>query len=458
MKKFLTLLTAVVLLAGCYKDDVNDLKDDVNGLKDEINRLKERMEQYENLLDAINKKLYVTNYEMKDGYYIITLSDGSTLSVSNCVITMANGMMTFVFADGRTISIDAATPDVTITEPAGGFVFDKMKWLRIQPQVTGSGSIDCSWLLDGEKIADTKDLLHVFAKAGTYQLDFKATNGMGESVKTIMVTVTDKTYTNGIMHVYEYLPAPGQFINTMPEATDADTPETMRQKAESALTEGSMICLGGFGGYVVFGFDHTIVNREGNDFVVLGNAYSGWAEPGVIMVSYDANDNGLPDGEWYEIAGSEYNKPTTIKNYEMTYYRPESEPSNPNEPDYIRWTDNRGQSGYLSKNGNHNQTYFPLWTGDSYTLKGTFMEAKIYDASDNGINWVNPAYDWGYADNWANNDEKAQIDIDWAVDKNGNPVKLKGIDFVRVHTGNRADGGWLGEVSTEVSGFTDLNF
>ena len=52
---------------------------------------------------------------------------------------------------------------------------------------------------------------------------------------------------------------------------------------------------------------------------------------------------------------------------------------------------------------------------------------------------------------------KGQIDISWAVDKNGSAVNLKGIDFVRVYSANRAEGGWLGEVSTEVSGFKDLN-
>ena len=41
------------------------------------------------------------------------------------------------------------------------------------------------------------------------------------------------------------------------------------------------------------------------------------------MVSVDVNGNGLPDDEWYELAGSEYQKPSTIKNYEITYYRPD---------------------------------------------------------------------------------------------------------------------------------------
>ena len=264
-------------------------------------------------------------------------------------------------------------------------------------------------------------------------------------------------YANGITRVFDYFPAPGQFVNTMPAATEEDTPETMRQKAEEALTNGSMITLGGFGGYVVFGFDHTIINREGNDFIVLGNAFANSAEPGVIMVSVDSNGNGLPDDEWYEIAGSEYHKPTTIFNYEITYYKPDSEPANQNELKYIHWTDSQGKSGFLSKNGSHTQTYYPLWMGERYTLSGTLMEPNLYDISGNGTNWINTPYVWGYADNWPNNDARAQIDIDWAVDKNGNPVKLKGIDFVKIYTGNRAEAGWLGELSTEVSGFIDLN-
>ena len=65
----------------------------------------------------------------------------------------------------------------------------------------------------------------------------------------------------------------------------------------------------------------------------------------------------------------------------------------------------------------------------------------------------NRLYVVGYTDNFPNNDPRTQIDIDRAVDKNGKPVRLKGIDFVKVYT----EGGWSGEISTEVSGFTDLN-
>ena len=450
MKKILFLLSAFILLTGCYQDDINDLKKDVDDLKS-------RLTQYEGLLDALSKQLYVERYEAKDGYYILSMSDGTQLTVSNCSIALADGMMTFTFSDGRTVSMDAAAPKILIPTPAGGFVIDKMKWLRILPEVENTTGITYKWLLGQKEIANKKDLLYVFAEAGVYNLQFIATNGMGESTHQITVTVNSKTYVNGITKVYAYVPAPGQFVNTLPEATSGDTSETMRLMAETRLKDGSMISLGGFGGYVVFGFGHTVVNREGNDFTVLGNATINSAEPGVILVSYDANGNGLPDDEWFEIAGSEYHKPSTIKNYEITYYKPASEPDNPNEPDYIRWTDNRGKSGYLSKNQHHTQSFYPLWMGESYTLKGTFMEATVNDQSGDGALWVSPAYEWGYVDNWPNTDTRAQIDMDWAVDKEGNPVRLQGIDFVKIHTGNRAAAGWVGEISTEVSGFNDLN-
>ena len=69
---------------------------------------------------------------------------------------------------------------------------------------------------------------------------------------------------------------------------------------------------------------HTIKNVEGKrDFRVLANAFyananpdpnapvGGSCEPGVIMVAYDANKDGVPnDNEWYEIAASSHVDPT----------------------------------------------------------------------------------------------------------------------------------------------------
>ena len=510
MKKILFLMASIFLLAACSSDDEVLNEKDNQLLLDQI-------EQQVKLKSAADKQHRVAAYEAKQDNFVVTLSDESEIALPNTssfftigedgnwwidgtktaieakaeskitfnqngvwiiddtdtgialkgdkekndleivAIVLEENSMVFIFADGSTINLETNAPEIILIEPADGFEVDMMQWLRLSPEVKNGDLSTFEWTMDEEVIANSNELLHVFAEAGTYDIEFTVRNNMGAATKKLTVTVNEQTYNNKIAKVYEFLPAPGQFVNKMPAATADDDAESMLVKANEVLTSGGMISLGGFGGYVTFGFDHTIVNREGNDFVVLGNAMPNSAEPGVIMVSYDANGNGLPDDEWFEIEGSQHSAESTIKEYEMTYYRPTEEPSDPNEPNYIRWTDNQGQEGYIAKNSFHRQSFYPMWKSESISYKGTYLAATMYDESGNGTMWKSPAYEFGYADNWANNDERAQIDIDWAIDKDGNKVKLKGIDFVRVHTSTRAAGGWLGEVSTEVSGFKDLN-
>ncbi len=52
---------------------------------------------------------------------------------------------------------------------------------------------------------------------------------------------------------------------------------------------------------------------------------------------------------------------------------------------------------------------------------------------------------------------KSHFKIDWAVDSEGNPVDLPGVDFIKIYTGVNQFNGWLGECSTEVMGVTDLH-
>ena len=126
-----------------------------------------------------------------------------------------------------------------------------------------------------------------------------------------------------IHKVFEYRPAPGQFVNKYPEYKEGDTHEDMIRKVEEAIAgdKKGLVTLGAYGGYIVFGFNHLVENKPGKyDFKIWGNAYysnpalaAGSSEPGIVMVSYDANGNDLPDDPWYELAGSEYYKPQTIK-------------------------------------------------------------------------------------------------------------------------------------------------
>ncbi len=454
MKKILFVCTAAVMLlaGGCYKDDIDDLKD-------EVNKLKEQMTQYENLLNALNNRLYITDYEVEKTGYVITLSDGSKLNVRNSsdfvAVSLENNVMTFTFGDGKTVQLPVATPEASIAVPEGGFAVDKMQWIRIRPTVKDFEGATFRWMSGETEISAEKDLLHVFDAPGVYRLTFSATNNIGKIELPVTVTVNDAVYVNGVWRVHEYLPAPGQFTNVLPACDDKDTPATATKKAEDALRDGSMICLGAYGGYVVMGFDHTIVNKPGvSDFKVSGNGFPGNAEPGIITVSYDADGNGLPDDEWYEIAGSAHKLPATVRNYEITYYKPNPIGGN------VRWTDNRGGEGTVDRNAFHTQaSYFPLWNaGDKLTFKGTLLPPNARNTGTAEQPYrVLDAYDWGYADNQSNASEKSDIDIDWAEDKNGNPVHLKGIDFVKVYTGVNQKTDRLGETSTEVFGVVDLH-
>ena len=285
-----------------------------------------------------------------------------------------------------------------------------------------------------------------------------------------------------IAKVYDYCPAPGQHINLVPEWDEGDTKATMLQKASEQLvgqgvdSEG-MVSLGGFGGYVVFGFDHSVVNVSGEcDFKVYGNAakdamYPDYytSETGIVMVSVDVNGNGLPDDPWYELAGSDYSAASTLKNQAITYYKPAADRAAIADPDpvntyitdrtYIKWMlgDNEENTGYIMRNSFKTQSYWPNWVDDaSMQFTGTLLASNVEDRSGNGTHYVATARGWGYVDDLPNNEVEG-FDIDWAVDASGNKVKLSKIDFVKVYTAVNFYAGWVGEVSTEVIGAEDLH-
>lgn len=269
---------------------------------------------------------------------------------------------------------------------------------------------------------------------------------------TLLSGVVSASAVNPEMNkVYEFIAAPGQFVNTLPEWEEGDDEEAMCIKALDMMRDGGFISLGVYGGYVTVGFETTIVNVENKrDIYIQGNMFNGGAEPGVVMVSYDINGNGLPDDEWFEIAGSEYKN--SVLNYEITYRHPAS------ADDDIEWTDNKGGSGKVLKNQYHKQPYWPQWLDDKETL--IFHGTRLPDNSTNqgtedAPYYVLDAFEYGYADNQPNMangeyNDAAKIDIDWAVDANGNSVKMPGVDFVRIYTGINQYNGWIGECSTEV--------
>lgn len=261
--------------------------------------------------------------------------------------------------------------------------------------------------------------------------------------------------------IYEFKQAPGQFANDLVKT------DVLLGNAGNGL-----VSLGGYGGYIVFGFDHSISNAAGADLGIYGNPLIGvgmeFSEPGIVSVMQDANKNGLPDDVWYELAGSDYNDAATLKNYKITYYRPAK------LSDDIRWTDNQGREGLILRNQFHAQDYFPAWaTANEISFTGTLLKNTLMP----GEIISNKPFSFGYADNGSGEYVSLQeqlgrgyntFDIDWAVDATGKKVSLAAIDFVKVYTGQNSNGNpfhpdnnndrsrYIGEISTEFGGAVDL--
>ena len=252
-----------------------------------------------------------------------------------------------------------------------------------------------------------------------------------------------------INRVFEYMPAPGQFVNQLPQYEQGDDAAAMAAKCLDALQYGGMVTLGGFGGYITAGFNAPVRNLDGNDFRVDGNSYTANAEPGVVWVSADVNQNGLPDDVWYEICGSERKEGRATIGYAITYTKPVT-------PDGDSpWSASDSRTGSIIHNIYHSQPYYPQWYGnDEITFTATLLPDNV--TYENGI-YKMSSFGYGYADNLPNSPENSAFDIDWAVNADGTPAGLESIDFIKIQTGVIGCNSITGELSTEITLITNLN-
>ena len=290
--------------------------------------------------------------------------------------------------------------------------------------------------------------------------------------------------------VIEYCPAPGQFINNLPSIDAGMSQEERLKVCEEQLKDGNPVCLGAAGGYITLSLDQPIKNGKGSDLRILGNAFysqsdpvygdatiGGNVEPGIVYAGVGASPE---TAQWYELAGSEYYT-TQRHNFKITYHKPTAETGDHSLPcptfdKYIRsaasWTEPDGtpcdSTGYLMKNSFHMQSYWPQWEDkEEITFHGSRLPDNAINYGGDGSDADNPQY-WityryasdshGYADAAPNSDDTyTTFDLDWAVDKNGNPVNLDHADFIRIQTGVLQQCGWTGETSTEVAGLVNLH-
>lgn len=257
------------------------------------------------------------------------------------------------------------------------------------------------------------------------------------------------------LKVFEYQPAPGQFIgeSSMGFSGSEKSVADALLYAQKRLESGSLISLGGFGGYITVGFSEPIANGSSYDLAVRGNGIPTSSEPGIVYVMRDTNGNGLPDDTWYELAGSDTDADGSQADYSVTYFRPTAERQS------VKWIDSNGVEGSIEYlESQHNQpSYYPTWiSAESYTLTGRVLKKRNYFDNKSG-QWIQPPYEWGYVDNftdkdWVPSDRAVNMfDISNAIDKAGRGVELEYIDFIKIQCAVNGTGGQTGEISTELS-------
>ncbi|MCV9933599.1 hypothetical protein OIU80_15040 [Flavobacterium sp. LS1R47] len=293
-------------------------------------------------------------------------------------------------------------------------------------------------------VGNSKDLRFIALYSGTYELTLNVlAEGKKGSKKTIVNVTTDaKNYNPYITSIFDFDPAPGMFANDLFKV--GFTKEDVTRTALGRINEtnvGYQLDLGGFGGSIIVGFDHTVINVAGeSDFKVYGGDLTDKANPpapGLIYVAYDKNGNGKPDDdEWYEIIGSQHTKENTIKNFKITYHKKAvGAPvvvGGPNDMfsdrEHIFCENNQSESYYMPRSKTKKE-YYPLWAAqNTVTYEGTKLNVDFVTARPGQTTlWNFTPPQWGYA-----NAVNPNIDIDWAVDKNGKKANLPGINFIKI--------------------------
>lgn len=227
---------------------------------------------------------------------------------------------------------------------------------------------------------------------------------------------------------------------------------------------------------MVFRFEEAVENHPENpfgvDFTIFGNPMAQWSEPGIVSVMEDENGNGLPDDTWYELAGSDHHFSSTKQDFAVTYTNPDQSAAAD-----VPWETGEGEKGIIKANSVHQQPYYPLadsfpaLDADAALYTGTRLEGAV--DVDHPPLLVSARRAFGYADNQVRgsaphtlpdnpytpeveNSGGDAFDISWAVDEEGLYVDLELIHFIRVQSGILHQGGFLGELSTEITGAVDV--
>ena len=245
------------------------------------------------------------------------------------------------------------------------------------------------------------------------------------------------------------------------------------------------VSLGAAGGYIEFNM--SVVNSDttpyGVDFVVYGNAFDGNPEAASVMVY------GTPEGGtagWYELAGSLYYADETLRNVDVTYKKESSGIKykvTRGSTVICDWTTFTGATTWWPETSEGYNSTWGLGDSNMVTVNSDYTEITYHGVTLVRDTDVTADYTFGYADITPNGTNITygtatnpyatnttggnSFDISWAVDADGDPVKLASISKVRVYSSAVLDTtsstptftvpGLFGETSAEVCGIYSVS-
>lgn len=370
-------------------------------------------------------------------------------------------MLTAVLGTGASASSSTAFEPVSISEGEPVTITWSDSYTGTVVNVDGDTYIPESFLLwvEGTSTVTVDGTAVAASMTNTGNDGYVITTGSAE--ETIVVDITESsmsavgTYTitcpaqNGsiptsaVSAVEGYLPV-GQFATGTGWGSSTG-------KFTSTAYSSTGVSLGAAGGYIQLDLSSPIYNLAANaygvDFVVYGNAFNGNPEAGSVKVY------GYQEGEttpaWYDLAGSLYYDDISENNATVSYKM-------------ISSGDNAG-IWYQLNNGEWTKftTKTAWWpTVAKYQNSWGSVDGVTWDQTNNIITYTGVSlvkdtdttndYQFGYFDVHINgsNYGVAQnpytvtntakcgdgFDLSWAVDTNGNPVKLTHITKVRLYT------------------------
>jgi hypothetical protein len=268
----------------------------------------------------------------------------------------------------------------------------------------------------------------------TEYFSYTAASSSGEHTVTVAAKVDGSEIASGSTTVVctgAAIPRPKQ-TDSRVEAVKLYSVVAPGQFGSGSDRLGDMHGAGGYGGYPVFKFDHSVTRQPGGEEIAIGgNAFGGWIEPGAIWVSQDDNGNGEPDDTWYELKGSHTFAPLTLRRYAITWRR---------NSGATTWVDNLGNGGNWRRSWHDAPSSL-----DEITLAGTLLgQGGTYVAENM----------WGYADV----NDNGRVSLSNAIQADGSPVDLAFIDFLKIVTALHFEENAVGERSTEANTPRDRSF